>query len=40
MEDTEKSKNKEMAMNADKYKEKRYFSKKSVFFSGKINHGG
>ena len=26
-------------MNADKYKEKRYFSKKSFFFSGKINHG-
>ena len=23
-------------MNADKYKEKRYFSKKSVFFSGII----
>lgn len=26
-----------MTMNTDKYKEKRYFSKKSVFFSGIIN---
>ena len=33
MEDTEKSKNYEMTINASKYKDLRYFVKKSIFFS-------
>lgn len=39
MEEREYPKNRKMTMNTDKYKEKRFFSKKSVFFSDIISLG-
>ena len=37
MEEWDYPKNREMTMNANKYKEKRYFSKKSIFYYKNIS---